>query len=54
MVFYDYKGNDLTKKLITGKMSYEDWEKLVTRQIQRSKRKIGTRSIKCRNLFLMG
>lgn len=31
MALYDYKGNDLTKKLITGKMSYEDWEKLVTR-----------------------
>lgn len=34
MSLYDYKGNDLTKKLITGKMSYEDWEKLVTRQME--------------------
>ena len=34
MALYDYKGNDLTKKLITGKMSYEDWEKLITRQME--------------------
>lgn len=35
MALYDYKGNDLTKKLITGKiMSYEDWEKLITRQMK--------------------
>ena len=34
MALYDYKGNDLTKKLITGKMSYKDWEKLVVRQME--------------------
>ena len=34
MALYDYKGNDLTKKLITGKMSYEDWENLITRQME--------------------
>lgn len=34
MTLYDYKGNDLTKKLITGKMSYKDWEKLVIRQME--------------------
>ena len=34
MAFYDYKGNDLTKKFITGKISYEDCERLMTRQIK--------------------
>lgn len=34
MAFYDYKGNDLTKKFITGKISYEDCEKLITRQMK--------------------
>lgn len=34
MALYDYKGNDLTKKLITGKMSYKDWENLVVKQME--------------------
>ena len=34
MALYDYKGNDLTKKFITGKMSYKDWEKSVIRQME--------------------
>ena len=34
MALYDYKGNDLTKKLITGEMSYKDWEKLVVKQME--------------------
>ena len=34
MAFYDYKGNDLTKKFITGKISYEDCERLMTRQMK--------------------
>ena len=34
MAFYDYKGNNLTKKLITGEMSYKDWEKLVVKQME--------------------
>ena len=36
MALYDYKGNDLTKKFITGEMSYKDWEKLVIRQMEDS------------------
>lgn len=34
MALYDYKGNDLIKKLITGEMSYKDWEKLVVKQME--------------------
>ena len=34
MALYDYKGNDLTKKFITGKISYEDCEKLIIRQMK--------------------
>lgn len=26
MALYDYEGNDLTEKLVTGKMSYKDWK----------------------------
>lgn len=34
MALYDYKGNDITKKFITGKMSYKDWESLVIKQME--------------------
>ena len=34
MALYDYKGNDLIKKFITGKISYEDCKKLITRQME--------------------
>ncbi len=34
MALYDYKGNDITKKFITGKMSYKDWENLVIKQME--------------------
>lgn len=34
MAFYDYKGNNITKKFITGKMSYKDWENLVIKQME--------------------
>lgn len=36
MALYDYKGNDITKKFITGKISYKDWEKLVIKQMENS------------------
>lgn len=36
MVLYDYKGSDLTKKLITEKMYYKDWENLIAKQMEKA------------------